>query len=618
MIKIKHNMKKYKDCSPLETIDRVRNLLCNVGILTKESHQTNGITYSCRISIVQDNLDLLDIGTNGKGQSFEYSLASGYAEFMERLQNHVLLNCKDYATLDFVSKIPVDSAYLKRLKDEQLIFEFKYCKDEELWGIEKVISYSKDVLSKMLLLDNEEELRSYLLNDLNLKDVLMVPFYSVMDKEIKFMPIDICLFLTGSNGMSAGNSDSEALLQALCEIFERYSLRKIYYEKIIPPTISLDYFKGTLIYDKIKKIIEEDGYEIVIKDCSLGLSLPVVGLLIINKNKQFYNFKLGSDFVLSRALERCLCELQQGTDEFRWNSYKFIDVDNFEYWNIENFEKHNFYNLFTKGYGYWPSALLSENETYKFIPFDKDYGNSDEEDLKLSYRLIEKMGFKIYIRNNSILGFPAFYVIVPGMSNFGNSKSDYKLYGDSIKFVNMINKLSNISNEEVDSISRALDENYSLIKFHSYDYTSKYFYNVDFDIRNLNVELLLFMLFYKLKKYAKAFEYISIFLKDKDRSVFKYYFVCRDYVKFKYLKGKTDSETRNLLNLLYGKLIAEEIIEDLNTENILHYYEFPNCFHCDSCLVKSSCRLFSVLKIQKRIHEIASNNIIKQKIDLFV
>ena len=103
-----------------------------------------------------------------------------------------------------------------------------------------------------------------------------------------------------------------------------------------------------------------------------------------------------------------------------------------------------------------------------------------------------------------------------------------------------------------------------------------------------------------------------------DNKVFKYYFVCRDYVKFKYLKGKTDSETKNLLNLLYGKLIAEEIIEDLNAENIFHYYEFPNCFHCDSCLAKSSCRLFSVLKIQKRIHEIASNNIIEQKIDLLV
>ena len=167
MIKIKHNMKKYKDCSPLETIDRVRNLLYNVGILTKESHQTNGITYSCRISIAQDNLDLLDIGTNGKGRSFEYSLASGYAEFMERLQNHVLLNGKDYATLDFVSKIPDDSAYLKKLIDNTLnkikltgnIFnlitdileknESKVLPDDETLNLIKLVYYCYDLMDEI-------------------------------------------------------------------------------------------------------------------------------------------------------------------------------------------------------------------------------------------------------------------------------------------------------------------------------------------------------------------------------------------------------------------------------------------------------------------------------------
>lgn len=42
--------------------------------------------------------DDLDIGTNGKGGSYQYALASGYAEFMERLQNGILFRGYKNAT----------------------------------------------------------------------------------------------------------------------------------------------------------------------------------------------------------------------------------------------------------------------------------------------------------------------------------------------------------------------------------------------------------------------------------------------------------------------------------------------------------------------------------------
>ena len=86
-------IKPYKAKKPEDTISLVRNILHNkLGILTKESNYIGESNfYSCRINIANFSLDELNIGTNGKGMNPEYSLASAYGEFMERLQNQMLI-----------------------------------------------------------------------------------------------------------------------------------------------------------------------------------------------------------------------------------------------------------------------------------------------------------------------------------------------------------------------------------------------------------------------------------------------------------------------------------------------------------------------------------------------
>lgn len=81
-------MKKYKIVSPYKTVGSIKSILNDIGILTREEYFGNNQFHSCRISIGNSDISSLNIGSNGKGRSFEYSLASGYAEFMERLQNN--------------------------------------------------------------------------------------------------------------------------------------------------------------------------------------------------------------------------------------------------------------------------------------------------------------------------------------------------------------------------------------------------------------------------------------------------------------------------------------------------------------------------------------------------
>ena len=85
-------MKKYKKYLPTQTIHLLRGILNNLGVILYERHMIHKDFYSCRVTLGNDGLIPLNIGTNGKGRNFEYSMASGYAEFIERLQNRLLLN----------------------------------------------------------------------------------------------------------------------------------------------------------------------------------------------------------------------------------------------------------------------------------------------------------------------------------------------------------------------------------------------------------------------------------------------------------------------------------------------------------------------------------------------
>lgn len=594
-------MKKYKDSLPQQTISRIRTILADIGILTMEQHAVHSLFYSCRIVVANRGLEKLNIGTNGKGDSLEYSMASGYAEFMERLQNHVLFNKKRYACREFINTFPEESSYVRKLKEKNLVFDWIYGEDEVEWEMNKVLEYAENVLCALYNLPDKQALESFFIKDLKLEKTLLLPFYSVFAGEEKYIPVDLCLSMTATNGMCAGNTAKEALLQGFCEIFERYALRRIYYERLAPPSIPREFFADSSVYQTMRSLEENSGYEFIVKDCSLGLSLPVVGVLILDRKRQRYNFKLGSDFVLERALQRCLSELQQGSSEFRWLDYRFIDLDDFSTLLLQDLPKHNYCKIFTQGVGYWPSSILSDTNTYDFVPYDQAYGLSNENDLVICCDLIKNLGYDIYIRDNSMLGFPSYYIVVPGMSNVWPDKKEGDLYAPSIKELNLLNRIPELTPVEARTLASALDENYAAIKYHGFNYTTNYFYTIDFDLLHLDLELFLFMIFYFIREYENASKYLGLFLKGKDRGMFAYYYAIGDYVKLKYLHRKAAGEMKSVLSTLYGTALAMEVLSDFSSADIFSGYDFPTCFHCHTCKVSDSCRFFDILAIEKKL-----------------
>ena len=78
---------KHKECGPEETVSRIRKIIDICGIETQVLNERNQFEGAFSNRIVLKNLG---VGTNGKGTTKAYALASGYAEFMERLENDSL------------------------------------------------------------------------------------------------------------------------------------------------------------------------------------------------------------------------------------------------------------------------------------------------------------------------------------------------------------------------------------------------------------------------------------------------------------------------------------------------------------------------------------------------
>lgn len=604
-------MKRYKDCEPEITVGVIKKVLADIGIITKEKYVDNNKFQSCRIEVGNSDLSPLHIGTNGKGRTFEYSLASGYAEFLERTQNNLILFYRRFATKDFLKDI--NQSYINKLNAEGLIFDYYYDENEKYETLDYVIKNCGEALMRLTSSETLDDLRSHLENNFGNR-FLMIPFYSVYEKREIRLPIDVVLSATGSNGMAAGNTNKEAILQSLCEIFERYTMSRIYYKELTPPTIPHDFFVGKPVYDKLKFIEAKTNYKVIIKDCSLGEGFPVIGILIIDTEKQRYNFSIASDFNPEIALERTITEIYQGVRYFKSVPFELLTLDEISKRRSDNSVQLNLERIFVNGSGYWPVSIFGDNDSYTFEGFNPNFGNSNEEDLKYCLELIKKYNTNIYIRNNSRLGFPTFYIIVPGLSQIVEHEV-CGAYHNSFAQIRLIREIGGIDKEKAKTISSIIDENYDLMKYRNVNYTRFYIPNINTDLLDLDIELLEFMLLYYIEKFELALKYLRLFLEDKNTDEYLYYYSICDFIDLRWIKKMSPGEVKSILDKKYSEKLTREIFEDFNNPKIIfQYHKFPNCFNCDECQVLNDCSLFSALKIEKNMEKFCINKI--NQIDL--
>lgn len=286
MNEIKLERKKaYKNTDPMTTVNRIRQILYKNNIFVIEvSQKIEPVTgvCSCRIILGDESVRSLNIGSNGKGMNAQYSLASAYAEFMERLQNG--------ATLWKVLGI---TDYMVRSRD--------YSKEQMIGFAEEMFKRAYDPS------ENYHDIATAYIESGNYREAVV--FDEVNGQGKITVPSGLFNKMTGSNGMAAGNTYKEAIIQGLSEIFERYAISRMFLEEITPPTVCEDIFNETEVIRRLKRL-KIVGVNYKILDCSLGINIPVLALLIEKGGK--YHIHYGADPSPITALERCLTEIFQG------------------------------------------------------------------------------------------------------------------------------------------------------------------------------------------------------------------------------------------------------------------------------------------------------------------
>lgn len=593
-------MKPYKAYSPLQTIQNIRKILNDLGIFTTESHVgLNGAYYSCRVVIDNNNLGLVNIGTNGKGMSKEYALASAYGELMERIQNRLLFRSMYFASVDTLKNNPSLIKLKDVLDSKNYLLNFRYYPDERqsiLEGRSELMKY----LKKSLPCFYSEEKRQCI-EDVNYT-LIEAPFYNIFNNSVDYLPIEWIRLSAGSTGLCAGNTPIEAILQGINEIFERYVLQKLYLERINPPVIPVDYFRNTAVLSLLEQLRQQYNLYYEIRDCSLGQGYPVVGLLLIDRKNNKYSFRLGADNNPIIALQRCYTEAFQGVHGMN-HFFNPISFDG------EDYDcKVEFNNSVNNGSGRFPSELFSETPSYVFDGFYNKIYETEKEEYENYKSFIQTKGYSLYIRDNSFLNFPAYHVFIPELSIvslelFNSYQLISRTNTDRYK-IPYEYRIKSLSKEELISFSSEL-ENRKETQISLFPYnTGKH--------NSMNRHLLLSLIYFKTSRFGKAYEYMKKFLIHQQENkiiVEMYYYALRDYFYWMHHLGLKEKVSPVLIRT-YGKKLAEEVIKDMNNkDSIFTNFKFPNCFDCANCMAIKECRFMEILSLDKDIQNAYQNNI---------
>ena len=432
--------RRYKEVEPEETVKRLKNLLNKIGIEVDEkwSNESSVGTYSLRIAIKGT-----DIGQNGKGITKEFAMASSYAEFFERFQNGVFRFRMEKPTKDLPFSNAPDEKHLsveEAMKGNNSFFEYiikengkaNRTKEEKIEYIKQILNEKSDLVEK--------------------EDYLYLPYYSVKNKDIEYVPDRLFSYLYDTNGMCAGNSKEEALIEGLSEILERYAGTKMVKERITLPEIPMEYIEK---FPKVKKMVEKlnknTEYYFRLVDCSFGGKYPVAGLYILEKNTGKFGFRLGAHPDYGIAMERCFTEAAQGRD-----IYEYAETSIFDFYEGEKSEERNVTDYIFTHFSTAPYQVIGPKPEFEFTEMP-DVSNLDNKTiLKNLVKTILEDGKDILVRDVSVLGFPAFSIAIPGMSEetFDPKASHFNLF---ITMQALMKNLSNITSKNLQEVIKIME-----------------------------------------------------------------------------------------------------------------------------------------------------------------
>jgi ribosomal protein S12 methylthiotransferase accessory factor len=377
-------MKLLSKSAPVEeSIAAMQKVLKELGCDVTFSQEKHPLEHCYSVNLASTEAPK-HIYSNGKGTISEASMASALGEYIERLQTNNFF-------IDF--HLPQ-----RRYYPDEVAFE--------VGG-----AYLSDKLIKVY--DPKRELGSEDLIDFNSDyedKVVALPFVKRSSGEKVYIPLNILSNLYVSNGLATGNTASEAQVQALSEIFERYA--KI---QIIKNGYALPHYPAAII-QSFKKLhrdvtaLREAGYIVEVLDASLGGKFPVTAISLINPENSTLFVSFGAHPILEVSLERTMTELMQGRGLDNLDAFEVPTFDMSVVADSFNLESHFIDSNGKLGFGF-----LSSKKSFPFTSWSYT-GEGSEDEYAYLYAIVRSMDKELYVREYDYLGFYSCQMIVPGVS----------------------------------------------------------------------------------------------------------------------------------------------------------------------------------------------------------
>jgi len=385
---------KGKDRDLESTIEMMYAKLKAVGINVEEASVLNPVPHVHSLHLHDSDYKMMF--TNGKGASKKSCEASALGEYFERLScNYFFADYylgEEFANAEFVHY--PNEKWFDNSDDEMP----EGLLDERLW---EYYDPDEDLLPSNIFDTN---------SGAGERGICALPFERQSDNEIIYFPVNFIGNLYVSNGMAAGNTKSEARVQALSEIFERYVKNKIISEGICLPLVPEDVINRFPKTQEAMKALRRHGYHLRVADASLGGIYPVISVTLINPKDGSVFASFGAHPCFEVALERTVTELLQGRDlnmldDFQAPSFNMDEVA----------DHHNLETHFINSSGLLSYDFFKEESDYDFVDWNHDSDTQSE--LEYLSRIIHEKGFDIYVADYDHLGVYTCRIIVPGMSD---------------------------------------------------------------------------------------------------------------------------------------------------------------------------------------------------------
>ena len=558
---------KYKERKPEDTVFEIRRILNGIGLFpvvqwldkSYEGARSNRVT-----------LYPTTVGTNGKGTDELYCTASGFAELIERMNNGLLFQ-RD------------------RLDDLSEELGFREYPDEKDLTISEILSNPDPLTERVFSSVGADSFLSRLafLNTFaeqygpDNKTIPAVPFTDPATGSICYLPYLLVLGVAGSNGMAAGNTLTEAIVQGLSEVFERAVSHELLLARAVPPEIPDEELKKYSFYHLIEEVRAQGKYRVTLYDCSLGKGWPVAGICVNNLETGKFGMKLGAHPSFAVACERTLTEALQGRNMEQFSSICIAGT------REEASEHNNYMNVSKTGNGIYPATMFTGKPGWEFRPWTEWEGLDNKGFLKGMLRLLKQEGLRPLIRDTSFLGFPSCFIVVPGFSElFLMGKTQVHMMNTSKKVLSYWSRFPDLEREEEERMLRLIRYRESSVLENMIGMFSMRPLSDRYQLDRIGAWLSL-----KLGDFRTSAHYFHKLEKkeeiDTDERI--YYNALVRYAKTRQ-NGLPAQEASRLIIKLYREDVSRRVCEDTADEQGVMQKMFTrlSCFDCENCRAAES------------------------------